>query len=270
MQHLPLDPIIVPYALYDWVKRLSRLQIDSDDVPVRLFLLQDANVLSAFVRGLHGWIRAYLELHNRVLDVEATICGERLGDDEQRLREGLHAHLDAALCALLHGAREVRGARDLERARAGEERLVLERVLDRAQAVAERVLGLLDRVWVGALDEERHALRVLDVLHERELLLAQRVLVHEPGPAEVLWGEVIDRVLRHTAAYKLQTEIGSDQDANRWGERAGLLPFHVTPFRATKGKDAVLGEDIETEGINAFLVDNYEALLGIVPAHLLF
>ena len=43
-----------------------------------------------------------------------------------------------------------------------------------------------------------------------------------------------------------------------------VLPLHVTPLRATEGKDAVLGEDIETEGINAFLVDNNKVLFLLV------
>ena len=39
MEHLPLDPIIVPYALDDGVVGLARLQIDTNCVAVRLLLL---------------------------------------------------------------------------------------------------------------------------------------------------------------------------------------------------------------------------------------
>ena len=137
------------------------------------------------------------------MHVKASVRSQRLGDNKQRLRERLHAHLHAPLRALLHRAREVRRRRDLERARAGDERLVLERVLDRAQAVAERVLGLLDRVRVRALDEERDGLGVLDLLDEGEFLLAEGVLVDEASPAEDGRVEVVERVLRLAAADEL-------------------------------------------------------------------
>ncbi len=100
----------------------------------------------------------------------------------------------------------MRCARDLERTRARDEGLILNGVLDRTETVTEGVLGLLDRMGVRALDEKRHALGILDILNERVLLLAKCVLVDETCPAEDVGAEVIDRVLRDTAANELQPD----------------------------------------------------------------
>ena len=43
-------------------------------------------------------------------------------------------------------------------------------------------------------------------------------------------------------------------------------PFHVTSLGATQGKDAILGEDIQAERVDAFLVDDNEVFLLLVAA----
>ena len=98
----------------------------------------------------------------------------------------------------------MRCARNLERTRARNECLVLERILHRTKAVTKGVLRLLDRMWVWPLDEKRYAFGILDILDERVLLLAESVLVHETCPAENVRGEIVDGVLGNAAANELQ------------------------------------------------------------------
>ena len=56
---------------------------------------------------------------------------------------------------------------------------------------------------IRALDEKRDGFGVLDLFDEGELLLAEGVLVDEAGPAEDGRVEVVERVLRLTAADEL-------------------------------------------------------------------
>jgi len=76
----------------------------------------------------------------------------------------------------------------------GDDRTVLDRVLDRSQTVTDGVLDLLNRVLVGALDEDRAREGVLDALDKRVLFFAKRVLVDKTGIAEDVGGEVVDSV----------------------------------------------------------------------------
>ena len=48
------------------------------------------------------------------------------------------------------------------------------------------------------------------------------------------------------------------------GDRA---PLHVPPLRAAEGEDAVLREDVQTERVDALLVDDDKVLLLLVRAH---
>ena len=89
-----------------------------------------------------------------------------------------HRRLDFAAQVVRHG--------DLERAAAGHKLAVLQRVVHGAQAVAHGVLELRDRVVVLALQQDCARLGVARVLDERELLLAQAVLVHLARVAEAL------------------------------------------------------------------------------------
>ena len=81
----------------------------------------------------------HLQRHDRVLHVQTSIDSERLGDDEERVGKCLHAELGPPFGVLLDLAAEERVRGNLERARAGDERGVLERVLDRPQTVSDRV-----------------------------------------------------------------------------------------------------------------------------------
>ena len=129
VQQLPLDPEAVPDALGRRVHRLARAQVDADDVAVLGFRLQRDEA---------------------VLHVKAGVGEQRLGRHEQRVGEHLDAVLGPTLGLAIDRPAVVRRARQLERAGAGDDAAVLERVLDRTQAVPDRVVDLRDRVRVGA------------------------------------------------------------------------------------------------------------------------
>jgi hypothetical protein len=46
-----------------------------------------------------------------------------------------------------------------------------------------------------------------------------------------------------------------------------LEPFHVSSFCPPESKNAVLGQDIQTEGVDAFLVQNNKVFLLLFAIH---
>eukprot|EP01136_Pigoraptor_vietnamica_P029896 Opistho-1_new@88456 len=179
---------------------------------------------------------------NHVLRVVAGILGEHLRDDKDSVGIRLHAQPRTALDLILV-LHEIPVESDLKGAGARDHGAVLDRVLHRPQAVVHGILDLGERVRVGPLDEDRDRLGVLDVLHKRELLLAERVLVDEAGVAEAIRREVIHRVHGRTAACEDET-------------------LHVAPLGTAEAHDALLREHVQRDGVNALLVDDDKALLG--------
>jgi hypothetical protein len=113
----------------------------------------------------------------------------------------------------------MRCARHLEGTCTGDERFVLDRVLHCAKAVSEGILGALNGMRVGSLDEERDAFGILDVLDKGKLLLAEGVLVYETGPTKDIRCQIIHRVLGHAAtdelqSYMLVSDLDGRQDLN--------------------------------------------------------
>lgn len=128
MQHLPLDPIIIPNALDGRIDGLPSLQIQPYDVAFGLLLLQR---------------------DNGILHIEPTVARERLWDDEHRVRVRLDAEFRAPLGRLLRLRAQVIRDGDFECTCTRDEAVVLQCVFDRAQAVPDCVVDLSDgvRVW---------------------------------------------------------------------------------------------------------------------------
>ncbi|EPE05131.1 hypothetical protein F503_03736 [Ophiostoma piceae UAMH 11346] len=192
-----------------------------------------------------------LQSSQSILDVETGVGSQGLGNDEQGIGKRLNTPLGLALDCLGKGiGLEVGSAGNLEGTGTGHDALVDNHVVDGAQTVAHGVGDLRDGVLVGALDHQGDRLGVLDLLDKGVLLLAELLLVDEAGPAQNIGGQVVDGVLRDTAAHQLQA-------------------LHVAALRAAQGQDAVLGEHVEGQGVDALLVDNDKALGGVGAADLL-
>jgi hypothetical protein len=174
VQQLALDAVIVVDPLGHGVERAARAEVQPDNAALCLRIQE----------GDQG-----------VLLVKAAVDREHLGYDQQRVRKRLHAHLGLALDRVLV-PHQVRVAPELERAGAGYHRPVLDGVFHGAQAVAHRVVDLVDGVLVGALDEDSAREWVADVFHKRVLFLAQHIFIHQARMAQHRRRELVQRVDR--------------------------------------------------------------------------
>jgi hypothetical protein len=129
VHHLPLYSVVVPDTFDGRVKRLSALQVQSDNVAL---------------------LGLFLQSDNRILDVETTVRCERLRDDQQRLGESGHSELLSALGFGLGLFVQVLSACDLESSSTGNEGFVLDGVLDRSQTVPDGIGDLSDGMAVGS------------------------------------------------------------------------------------------------------------------------
>lgn len=140
VHHLPLYSVVVPDTLDSRVERLSALQVQSDDVTL---------------------LGLFLQSDDRILNIETTVGGERLRDDQQRLGESGHSELLSALGFGLGLFVQVLSACDLESSGTGDERFVLDGVLDRSETVPDGIGDLSDGMAVGsyisAVDMKRSA-----------------------------------------------------------------------------------------------------------------
>ena len=112
-----------------------------------------------------------------------------------------------------------------------------------------RVFDLIDRMLVRAFQEQGAGLRVLDLVDEGVVLLAQIDLVEQPGVAEAVRLEVVEAVHRGAAA--------------RQGDA-----LHVPALGPSTRPDALLGEHVQGEGVDALLVDDDERLALLAHAAL--
>mmetsp|Transcript_16185 Transcript_16185/g.48159 ORF Transcript_16185/g.48159 Transcript_16185/m.48159 type:complete len:534 (-) Transcript_16185:26-1627(-) len=227
MQHLLLDRVVVVDTGQHRVERLARFDIKAHHGPL---------------------VELLLHPDDRLLRLVARVLGEDLREAEQRLCKRLDAELGAPRQRLLGDRPQVVREPDLERAGARHDAAVVERVGDGAQAVAHSVLDLRDRVVVGPLDEDGARVRVPHILHKRVLLLAQLVLVHRARVAEHIGAQLLDRVDRRASARQLQ-------------------PLHVALLGAPQRHDALLGQQVQRQRVDALLVDEHKRLVGRV-AHL--
>ena len=77
MQHLPLDPVVIPDTLHSRVEGLSRLQVNTDCIALRLFVLNEMSVnRSTLLRASTN-----LQRNDSILHVEAAVRRKRFGDD---------------------------------------------------------------------------------------------------------------------------------------------------------------------------------------------
>lgn len=94
--------------------------------------------------------RTDLKPNNRILHVQSSVYRQRFWDHEESVGESLHSELGSPLCCLLHLTRQVGVSSDLKGTGTGDERLVLESVLDGSETVSHGVGNLRDGVGVGA------------------------------------------------------------------------------------------------------------------------
>jgi hypothetical protein len=99
-------------------------------------------------------------------------------------------------------------------------------------------------VRVRSLDKQCNTLGVLDLFNERELLFSKDMFVNKASPAKIIWCKIIYRVLGNTTANKLKS-------------------LHVASLCSAKGKDVVLGENIQRKRINTLLVDDHETVVSV-------
>uniref|UniRef100_A0A8W7PAJ3 Uncharacterized protein n=1 Tax=Anopheles coluzzii TaxID=1518534 RepID=A0A8W7PAJ3_ANOCL len=227
VENLLLHDVVVKNAQIDRFHRLAGRKIQPDRFLVQQTLL--------------------LQPHDRVLGVVPTVHGQNLRHHQHGVRVRLNREARLSLHRLGVLAQLVVHAH-LERTRSRHQLLVLDRIVDRAQPIADRVLDLGQRVLVRALHQNRHRQRVLAVLHERVLVLAQHVLVHLPGKAEARFVHVVERVHRHTATGQRQT-------------------LHIAALGTAQRHDALLRQHVQRHRIDALLVDHDERFVRTV-AHL--
>jgi len=230
--------------------------IGKDGGQIQTLALHADVIPDSLVGGDHGIARLTIETHGKgttallplvgklqdtVLHVEARVFGQRLGNHQEGLRVCLHAQLGPALGGLGHLVAQMHGSGQLEGAATGDHGLVLDGILDGPQPVAETVLDLVDRVLVGSPQQEGAALGMATLLDEGELVLADGHLADLPGEAQLGGVHILDGVDGRPAA-------GQGQ------------PLHVPSLGPAEAEDALLGEHVEGEGVDALLVDHDERL----------
>mmetsp|Transcript_4838 Transcript_4838/g.12157 ORF Transcript_4838/g.12157 Transcript_4838/m.12157 type:complete len:574 (-) Transcript_4838:48-1769(-) len=223
VQTLPLHPDVIPNSLVRRDHRLAGRAIQSHrQRPVAI-------------------LPRIGQFEYAILNVESRIFREDLGNDHERLRVRLDAELRPSLGGLRDVVFEVHRRRELERSGARDDGLVLDGVLRRAESVANGVLDLIDGVHVRSLQEERAALGMPALLHERELVVSQRHLAHLPRPPELGGVEVLHGMDGRSSARERQ-------------------PFHVPTLRPAQTEYPLLSEYVQRQRIDALLVDHHEAL----------
>jgi len=195
VQKLALDTVVVPDALGRGIEGLAGLEVEASRVAGFVVLLQLHNDILQSIIFVLELERSFFFFFLKIayLGIKAAVLCEDLGNDEEGVGKGNDPHLGLALDRVLELLQMDKGT-DFKGTSTGDDRTVLDRVLDRSQTVTDGVLDLLNRVLVGALDEDRAREGVLDALDKRVLFFAKRVLVDKTGIAEDVGGEVVDSV----------------------------------------------------------------------------
>jgi hypothetical protein len=129
MQHLSLDPVVVPNTFNSWVKWLSALKVQSDHVTLLRLLLQS---------------------HDRVLYVESTVGSKGFWDDQQGLGESCYTEFLSTLGLGLGFLIQVLSTGDFESSGTGDQRFVFDGVLYGSETIPDRVRDLCNGMGVGS------------------------------------------------------------------------------------------------------------------------
>ena len=81
---------------------------------------------------------------------------------------------------------------NLESTSAWHDSLVLNSVFHSAETITDRILGLGDRVVIGALDQDSAREWVLNTLDECVLIIAERLLVDKLGETEIALFNIVN------------------------------------------------------------------------------
>jgi hypothetical protein len=95
-------------------------------------------------------------------------------------------------------------------------------------------------------DEKGHTSGVLHFLDECVLLLAQCMLIHQPGPAKIFRFEIFNRVLCDPTGNQLQ-------------------PLHIPPLCPPQRHDPVLDKYVQGHRVDPLLID-HDKILRFVTA----
>lgn len=117
------------------------------------------------------------------------------------------------------------------------------------ESIPNSIFNLTKGVLVWTLHQNRDGLRILTLLNESVLILAQDVLVNKASETQLRFLNVVQMIQGDTAA----------------GERQAL---HVAALRPAQRHDTFLGEHIQTHRVDTFLIDDDE-ILAVVVAELL-
>lgn len=138
-------------CLRDGVKRLSTVEVETDDVPFACLLLRNPQVdVSLYLDTKKMKSKSYLKRNDSVLNVQSSVNGQSLGNDQQTVGESLHSQLGSPFGRLLDFSREVRMSSDFESSGSRDEGPVFEGVLDGTEAIANSVGNLGNGVRVGS------------------------------------------------------------------------------------------------------------------------
>mmetsp|Transcript_6793 Transcript_6793/g.15037 ORF Transcript_6793/g.15037 Transcript_6793/m.15037 type:complete len:341 (+) Transcript_6793:423-1445(+) len=260
--HYPI-PLLLPHVDARAHDLIHQQQLAGDDgCALHNLLLHNVVVVHASqcgVKGLPGGgvqthhvaaLVLLLQLDDCLLGVMPRVLGQHLGEAKQGLGKCLNAQLGPPLHGLLDHSPQVVGGSYLKGASTWHHGPVLHHILHRPQTVTDAVLDLRNGVVVRPLDEDGAGARVAHLLHKRVLVLPEGVLVHQAGVAQSLRHQLLNRVDGHAATRQLQ-------------------PLHVPPLGPAQRDDALLGQHVQGDGVDALHVDHHEALVRGVT-HLAF
>jgi hypothetical protein len=108
-------------------------------------------------------------------------------------------------------------------------------------------LHLGKRVLVGSLEQDGDAEGVLALFNKGKLILSKNVLVYGSRITEAALVEILKRVDGDAAARERET-------------------LHVAPLGAAKAKDALAGERVQGQRVDALLVQDHERFLVLALA----